>query len=65
MGGREEWKVRKNGRQGRVESGEEWEAGKSRKWGRIGGREEWKVRKNGRQGRVESRDEWEAGKSRK
>ena len=31
MGGREEWKVMKNGRQGRVESEDEWEAGKSGK----------------------------------
>ena len=31
MGGREEWKVRKSGRQGRVESEEEWEAAKNGK----------------------------------
>ena len=31
MGGREEWKVRKNGRQGRVESRDEWEVGNSSK----------------------------------
>ena len=31
MGGREEWKVGMSRRQGRVESDEEWEAGKSGK----------------------------------
>ena len=31
--------MRKSGRQGRVESEEEWEAGKSKKGGRVGGRE--------------------------